>query len=126
MTYQNGTTVGPIASNVEGYLPTAGGLPLGLSTVSSSQPGLWFDANGPQFSTVTRTGLPTTGLPSPYTANSELRYQASGGYVQRYQGVTGALGSRSTRPTASATNRFTTGPPSTSSPPTTKSVRPRR
>ncbi|MSU23872.1 MAG: hypothetical protein EXS32_08625 [Opitutus sp.] len=92
VTYKNGSTLGPIASNVESGLPTAGGLPLGLGTVSSSQPGLWFDNTGPQYFTVLRTGLPTTGLPSPYTANSELRYQASGGYVQRYQGITGALG----------------------------------
>ncbi len=92
VTYKDGRTLGPIAANVESNLPTAGGLPLGLSTVSTSQPGLWFDNTGPQFFTVLRTGLPTTGLPSPYTANSELRYQASGGYVQRYQGVASAVG----------------------------------
>ena len=92
VTYANGSKLGPIASNVESRLPTDGGLPLGLSTVSTSQPGIWFDNNGPQFFTVVRTGLPTTGLPSPYTVNSELRYQQSGGYVQRYQGITGALG----------------------------------
>ena len=92
VTYKDGRTVGPIAVSAEGGLPTAGGLPLGMSTVSTSQPGLWFDNEGPKFFTVTRTGLPTTGLPSPYTVNSELRYQASGGYIQRYQGITGALG----------------------------------
>ena len=92
VTYGDGRKLGPIATNVESALPTAGGLPIGLSTVSTSQPGLWFDNTGPQFFTVLRTGLPTTGLPSPYTTNSELRYQATGGYVQRYQGITGALG----------------------------------
>lgn len=92
VTFKNGTTLGPIASNVEGNLPTAGGLPLGMATVSNSQPFIYFDQTGPQFFTVTRTGLPTTGLPSPYTVNSELRYQASGGYIQRYQGITGAQG----------------------------------
>ena len=92
VTYKNGTQLGPIAVSAEGGLPTAGGLPLGMSTVSTSQPGLWFDNKGPQFFTVTRAGNPTTGLPSPYAANSELRYQSSGGYIQRYQGVTGALG----------------------------------
>lgn len=91
ITYKNGTTLGPITTGKEGGLPTAGGLPIGLSGVSTSQPVLFFDNTGPTFLTVQRTGLATTGLPSPYTTTSELRYLASGGYIQRYQGQTGAL-----------------------------------
>ena len=94
VTYQNGTKLGPITAGAEGGLPTAGGLPIGLGSVSTSQPVLWFDNNGPQYFTVQRTANPITGtaLPSPYTVNSELRYITTGGYVQRYQGQTGALG----------------------------------
>lgn len=92
VTYKDGRTLGPIATNVEGNLPAAGGLPIGLATVNTGKPGLWFGQNGPEFFTVQRTGLPTTGLPSPYTANSELRYLSSGGFTQRFTGITGALG----------------------------------
>jgi outer membrane receptor protein involved in Fe transport len=93
ITYKDGRTLGPIASNVEGNVPgiSPGGLPIGLTNVSTSQPDIYFDNNGPQFFTVQRTGNATTGLPSPYATNSELRYQSSGGYIQRYQGQAGAL-----------------------------------
>ena len=92
VTFKDGRTLGPIATNVEGGLPSAGGLPFGLGTVDTGKPGLWFGQNGPEFFTVQRTGNPTTGLPSPYTTNSELRYLSSGGFTQRFTGITGALG----------------------------------
>lgn len=91
VTYANGTKLGPISAGAEGGLPTAGGLPLGMGTVSASQPYVYIDNGGVQYFTVARTGTATTGLPSPYTTNSELRYVTSGGYVQRYIGQTGAL-----------------------------------
>jgi len=91
VTYANGTKLGPITVGAEGGLPAAGGLPLGLGSVSAGQPYMYVDSGGVQFFTVARAGNATTGLPSPYAANSELRYVTSGGYVQRYIGQTGAL-----------------------------------
>ena len=91
--FKDGSLSPVIASNQEGNAPgiAAGGLPIGLTTVNTGKPFLFFDNSGFQFFTVQRTGLPTTGLPSPYTTNSELRYQASGGFTQRYTGQVGAL-----------------------------------
>ncbi len=91
--FRDGTRSAVIPTSTEGNTPgiAAGGLPIGLSTVNTGKPFLFFDNSGFQFFTVQRTGNPTTGLPSPYTTNSELRYAASGGLLQRFTGQVGAL-----------------------------------
>jgi outer membrane receptor protein involved in Fe transport len=80
VTLGNGTRVGPFPQAQDATLPTGlmGGGNLSGRTL------LYFDGATPQFFTTARTGNPiTTGTPSPYTANSNVRYIETGTHLMR-------------------------------------------
>jgi outer membrane receptor protein involved in Fe transport len=80
VTLGNGTRVGPFTVAQDATLPA--GLMAGGNL--SGRTLLYFDGATPQFFTTARTGNPiTTGTPSPYTANSNVRYLETGTHLMR-------------------------------------------
>lgn len=80
VTLGNGQKVGPFAVAQDNLLPT------GLMTGSniSGRTAAWIENNAVQFFTVNRTANAiATGTPSPYTANSNLRYLETGTTLMR-------------------------------------------
>ncbi len=80
VTFANGTRSGPYAVTNENTL-----LPPGLMAGNSyGRLNAWFDQNGLQTITVGRTATAiTTGIPSPYTANTNVRYIQTGTDIMR-------------------------------------------
>ena len=80
VTLANGTVSGPYAVANENTL-----LPIGLMAGSGyGRTVAWVDPSGVQFFTVGRTANPiTTGTPSPYTNNSNVRYLQTGTDILR-------------------------------------------
>ncbi len=79
VTFANGTTSGPFPVANENTL-----LPVGLMAGGYGRTTMFIDPSGPTFFTQTRTAnAVTTGTPSPYTNNSNVRYIQTGTDILR-------------------------------------------
>ena len=80
VTLGNGTRVGPFTVAQDSQLPTG----LMTGNAISGRTIAFIEDNAVQWFTVARTGNPiTTGNPTPYTANSNVRYLETGTHLMR-------------------------------------------